>query len=96
MTTSVAGGDPRWAEEFWTLVARTPAWVLPTTAERTDVYSATNEWMLATARRQAAGGVVTVIAVWDGRPAQGEGGTAGMVQLAGDGGDPVVVIDPMA
>ncbi len=96
VATSVDGGEPHWIDDFWSLLARVPAWVLQPSPDRDDIYSATNEWMIETAQRQAAGQPVTVVAVWDGQPAQGEGGTGGMVNLGRRTGNPVVVVEPLA
>jgi hypothetical protein len=82
---SVAGSDPNWLHEFWGLLQHTPSWQLgdiPESASRSDVYAATNEWMLATAARQAHGTPPNLLAIWDGTGAGGTGGTADMVAEA--------------
>jgi hypothetical protein len=82
---SVDGSDSVWVEEFWRLLQHAPSWDLADVAafaDRTDVYAATNEWMLATANHQAQGTAPSLIAIWDGTDAGGTGGTAHMVAEA--------------
>lgn len=97
--TSVAGADPSWIEQFWTMVQRAPSWVLERDSRfggRQDVFAAANEWMFETATTQAGGSPVRLVAVWDGAPAAGAGGTAHMVEVARAGGAEVVVVDPLS
>ena len=69
--------------------ARSPAW-LPDCGED-YVWQRGNEWMLHAAR-SVSGSEVTLLALWDGRPAAGPGGAGDMVRLAEAQGLGVVVI----
>ena len=96
--TSVSGAETHWVDAFWRGVQRSPAWVLGRDsrfADREDVFAAANEWMLETALTQATGSRVRVVAVWDRAPAAGSGGTGHMIEVAGEAGAEIVVIDPI-
>jgi hypothetical protein len=98
VTDSVEGGDPAWVKEFWGLLQHTPSWDLTdiaTFADRTDVYAATNEWMLATATHQAQGTAPNLIAIWDRTDASGTGGTAHMVAETKQHNATIDVINPL-
>jgi hypothetical protein len=98
VTDSVEGGDPAWAEEYWGLLQHAPSWDLTDIApiaDRTDVYAATNEWILATANHQAHGTAPNLIAIWDGTDAGGTGGTAHMVAEAKQHNATIKVINPL-
>ncbi|MFW6437960.1 MAG: hypothetical protein ACOCZ7_03005 [Armatimonadota bacterium] len=71
--------------EFQTLLDQAAEVIeLPPTAERNDAYAQVGEWVL---ERSDA-----IIAIWDGWPAQGEGGTADVAQRAIDRDMPVLHI----
>jgi hypothetical protein len=98
VTESVEGGYPAWVEEFWDLLQHAPCWDrtdVPAFADRTDVYAATNEWMLATAHHQAHATTPNVLAIWDGTDAGGTGGTAHMVAEARQHHATIKVITPL-
>ena len=57
---------------------------LPSTEERNDAYAQLGEWVLKHSN--------AIIALWDGRPAQGKGGTADVVERALERGMPVLHI----
>lgn len=57
---------------------------LPATAERNDAYAQVGEWVLEHSD--------AIIAIWDGEPAQGKGGTADIARRALDRGMPVLHI----
>jgi hypothetical protein len=99
VTESVAGGDPAWIEEYRDLLQHAPSWDLTDTAtfaDRSDVYAAANEWMLATANHQADDTAPNLLAIWDGTDAGGIGGTAHMVAEAQRHNTIVKVISPLA
>ena len=52
--------------------------------------------MLAVADAQSGPHPFDLLAIWDGRGAEGEGGTGDMVVHARRAGAPVEVIDPLA
>jgi hypothetical protein len=98
VTDSVEGGDPAWVEEYWRLLQHAPSWDLTDIAafaDRTDVYAATNEWMLATATHQAHNTALNLMAIWDGTDAGGTGGTAHMITEANQQNATIKVIDPL-
>lgn len=57
---------------------------LPRTGERNDAYAQVGEWVLDQSD--------AIIAIWDGRPAQGKGGTADIARRALDRGMPLLHI----
>lgn len=57
-------------------------------------FASGDDWLLAAARIAAAPDPPRVLVVWDGRPAEGETGTAGFVAKAQRLGWPLTVVDP--
>ena len=94
---SVAGADIDWVSEFRGLLHRVPSWVLDA-AHPSDpgpgIYAETNRWILEVAEVQAEAGHLRLLAVWDGRPGDGPGGTGDMVETARALGAEVVRVDP--
>jgi hypothetical protein len=94
---SVAGADPAWVDRYWWMLQRAPSWELtavPKYAGREDVYAAANEWMLETALFHSDPQAPNVVAIWDGRDADGVGGTGHMVETARAHGAHVEIIKP--
>jgi hypothetical protein len=60
--------------------------VLPFETSNRDAYAAANEALLAD--------VDTLVAVWDGAPPDGKGGTGDTVEVARERGIPVTVVWP--
>lgn len=78
---------PRHAALFDDLVGRARAVrVLPYPESNWDAYQAANELLVSSCDR--------LLAVWDGRPARGKGGTADVVAYARSRGVPVEIIWP--
>jgi hypothetical protein len=74
-------------EEFDELIGQaTKVRVLPFDTSNRDAYAAANEDLLS--------GVDVLVAVWDGGPPDGKGGTGDTVQAARQRGVPVVVVWP--
>jgi hypothetical protein len=74
-------------EEFEELIGQaTKVRVLPFDTSNRDAYAAANEDVLS--------GVDVLVAVWDGAPPDGKGGTGDTVQAARQRGVPVVVVWP--
>jgi hypothetical protein len=74
-------------EEFETLIDRaTVVRVLPLETSNRDAYTAANEDVLS--------GVEVLVAVWDGAPSDGKGGTGDTVEAARRRGVPVDVVWP--
>ena len=79
--------EPDNREEFETLAGQaTTVRVLPYATSNRDAYAAANEDVL--------GGVDALVAVWDGAPPDGKGGTGDTVQIARRRGLPVTVVWP--
>ena len=99
--TSVAGADPAWIDRYWRMLQRCPSWALDEDPHfrdeprhDNDAYETANKWMVSIARRQGNGRPLHLVAVWDGQPAEGSGGTANMVEVVSAEGGIVVTIDP--
>ena len=97
--TSVEAAGTDWGDRFRRLRRRCPTWVLaeeppegPVAAGGTFARAA--DWMLRVARAQAGAAQVRVLAVWDGEPGDGPGGTAHLVELARRSGAVVEVVSP--
>jgi hypothetical protein len=74
-------------EEFETLIGQAAnVHVLPFETSNRDAYAAANEDVLS--------GVDVLVAVWDGAPPDGKGGTGDTVELARARGIPVTVVWP--
>jgi hypothetical protein len=74
-------------EEFERLIGQaTTVRVLPFDTSNRDAYAAANDDLL--------GGADSLVAVWDGAPPDGKGGTGDTVQAARTRGVPVVIVWP--
>jgi tetratricopeptide repeat protein len=101
---SVQDGGPEWVQRFNALWDRLPSrvlgnsqgsldlprWLQP--ASEYNVWERSNRWMLNNALVYGAR-YVTLIALWDGKPGDGPGGTKDMVETARERGAKVVVLD---
>jgi hypothetical protein len=98
-SVDVPGTD--WNERFASMLGSAEVRVLPNDrapADGDQLYAATNDWMIESARSLLSEGqpAPNAIVVWDGRGGDGPGGTRHFVeQLGYDTSDPrVKVIDP--
>ena len=92
-SVSFAGGD--WDMRFDKLVAKLPVHMLPANDENNkekNVWERTNLWMLDLALENG-GENMTLIALWNGKGGDGEGGTEHMVKIAKQQGAGVKIID---
>ena len=98
--TSVFHGGANWVERYNQLVERVPPrvlsegedlplWLRPKT--KYGIWSRNNLWMLFNALALDATNL-TLIALWDGGPADGPGGTKDLVQLVRTHGCKVVIV----
>jgi hypothetical protein len=99
---SVAQAGPQWIEEFNRLVRSKPVRVLCETKqlprwlqEKPDynIWQRNNLWNLHNALAAAGGENVTLIALWNGAPGDGAGGTDDMVQIAQERGAKTIILD---
>jgi tetratricopeptide (TPR) repeat protein len=98
---SVAGSGPRWIERYHVALARacsvTESPLSREDVEGEDIWDFGNRMILGNALRRASEleTQLNVLAVWDGKPGDGRGGTADMVDLARRRGLSVHIIDPL-
>lgn len=97
-SVSVPGTD--WEERYRRLRDRCPTWFqageLGPPAAGEDAFERNNDWCVAVARAQAASSPWRVLAVWDGGPGDGPGGTGHLLERARALGASVEVIRPPA
>jgi len=92
-SVSFAGKD--WDMRFDKLVAKLPVHILPANDENNNeknVWERTNLWMLNLALENG-GENMTLIALWNGKGGDGEGGTEHMINIAKEQGARVEIID---
>ncbi|HEY5813800.1 MAG TPA: tetratricopeptide repeat protein, partial [Terrimicrobiaceae bacterium] len=98
---SVAGSGPEWVERYHAALARassvTEARLSRENREGGEIWDFGNRMILGTALRRASEleTKLNVLAVWDGKPGDGRGGTADMVDLARRRDLSVHIIDPL-
>jgi hypothetical protein len=99
--SSVEDAGPDWVERFWRLCDRLDTKVLAETDELPDwlaarkdygVWQRNNRWVLHSALARADADVVLIV-LWDGRRADGPGGTQDMMDRAQSRGVRVVRLD---
>src|SRR5262249_22375743 len=101
--TSVRGGGPHWVKRFDQLVKRHPQTRVLATSEELpewlagrkdgyDIWTRNNLWLLYNALAEQEESV-TLIALWNGEKGYGPGGTADLVDQAGQRGSRVVILD---
>ncbi len=80
-SVSFAGDD--WNRRFDLLLSKLPVHVLPPAEqdESENVWKRTNEWMLQIALKNG-GDNMALIALWDGKKGDGEGGTSDMIKMS--------------
>jgi class 3 adenylate cyclase len=93
--------DGQWAERFERVLARATDVIVAsdqTTTQKSAAYAYGNLLLdgLATIRAEQLGSALVPLAVWDGKPGDGPGGTASMVDRWRASGRTVDVIDPVA
>jgi hypothetical protein len=91
-SVSFAGDD--WNKRFDLLLSRAPVHVLPPADkdESENVWERTNDWMLKIALKNG-GDYMALIALWDGKGGDGEGGTAHMIKMSKQQDATVDIID---
>ena len=90
-SVSFAGKD--WDARFDKLIGELPVNVLPQGKSKEDsIWEQTNLWMLKDALNEG-GRNMTLIALWDGKGGDGEGGTEHMVKVAREEGAKIKIID---
>jgi hypothetical protein len=98
---SVRSAGPQWIERFWRLRERLPERVLAESEElprwlqerpNYSIWQRDNLWMLYNALA-AGGDNVTLIALWNGEAGDGPGGTADLVEKAGERGAKPIILD---
>jgi hypothetical protein len=91
-SVSFAGKD--WEDRYEKLVKRLPVHVLPESKanDRNNVWERANVWMLESALKNG-GENMTLIALWDGKPGDGGGGTEHMIKVAREHGAKTKIID---
>lgn len=99
---SVAQAGPQWIEEFNRLVRTRPVRVLCETKQLPrwlqdkpdyNIWQRNNLWNLHNALAAAGGENVTLIALWNGAPGDGAGGTDDMVEIAQERGAKTIILD---
>lgn len=99
---SVAQAGPQWIEEFNRLVRSKPVRVLCETKQLPrwlqdkpgyNIWQRNNLWNLHNALAAAGGENVTLIALWNGAPGDGAGGTDDMVEIAQERGAKTIILD---
>ena len=97
---SVRSAGPQWIERFWRLRERLPERVLAESEElprwlqekpNYSIWQRDNLWMLYNALA-AGGDNVTLIALWNGDAGDGPGGTADLVEKAGERGAKPIIL----
>ena len=97
---SVRSAGPQWIERFWRLRERLPERVLAESEElprwlqenqNYSIWQRDNLWMLYNALA-AGGDNVTLIALWNGEAGDGPGGTADLVEKAGERGAKPIIL----
>jgi len=99
---SVAQGGPQWIEEFNRLVRTRPVRVLCESKQLPrwlqdkpdyNIWQRNNLWNLHNALAAAGGENVTLIALWNGAPGDGAGGTDDMVEITQERGGKTIILD---
>jgi hypothetical protein len=90
---SVSFAKQKWEERFEHLTTNLPVYIFPVgNGDNDSIWKQTNLWMLDEALK--GGGVnMTLIALWDGKGGDGEGGTEHMVRAAKESGAKTLIID---
>lgn len=97
---SVRSAGPQWIERFWRLRERLPERVLAESEElprwlqekpNYSIWQRDNLWMLYNALA-AGSDNVTLIALWNGDAGDGPGGTADLVEKAGERGAKTIIL----
>jgi hypothetical protein len=80
---SVSFAGPEWDKRFDQLVNKLPVYILPeaSPSSKKNIWAETNLWMLQKTIDNS-GSDFTLIALWDGKPGDGEGGTEQMIEAA--------------
>lgn len=90
---SVSFAGKGWEARFDELTSKLPVKILSSETDNQDsIWERTNLWMLDEALK-AGGENMTLIALWDGKGGDGEGGTEHMVRVAKDAGAKTKIID---
>lgn len=92
---SVSFAGEGWEERFDKLINRLTVHILPKekrSDEKSNIWSMTNEWMLESAF-QSPNDNTTLIALWDGKGGDGDGGTEHMIKTAKEKGAKINIIN---
>lgn len=92
---SVSFAGQRWNDRFEQLTANHPIHILQLGkggGYENSIWEQANLWMLDEALKDG-GQNMTLIALWDGKGGDGEGGTEHMVQISREAGAKTVIID---
>jgi hypothetical protein len=90
--TSVAFAGKAWVARFDKLTRKLPVHILSKDTDKKDsIWERTNLLMLHDALR-GGGQHMTLIALWDGKGGDGEGGTEHMVHVAKESGAKTIII----
>jgi hypothetical protein len=91
--TSVSFAGKDWGDRFEHLTTNHPVHILPGgKGSDESIWAQTNMWMLDEALKDG-GESMTLVALWDGKGGDGEGGTEHMVRLAREAGAKTIIID---
>ena len=90
---SVSFAGQEWESRFDHLTASLPVHILPgATGGDDSIWERTNLWMLDKALKDG-GDQMTLIALWDGKSGDGEGGTEHLLRMAKDASAKTLIID---
>jgi hypothetical protein len=91
--TSVSFSGEEWEKRYEELTSKLPVHILPKDNNNNDsIWERTNVWMLDEALK-GGGENMTLVALWDGKGGDGEGGTEHMARVANEAGAKTVIID---
>ena len=90
---SVSFAGKAWVTRFEKLTGKLPVHILSeATGNKRSIWERINLWMLEEALK-GGGEHMTLIALWDGKGGEGEGGTEHMVRVAKEAGAKTIIID---
>lgn len=89
---SVSFAGKKWEDRFELLTTNHPVHILGSKDGDGSIWEQTNLWMLDEALKDG-GQKMTLIALWDGKGGDGEGGTEHMVRISREAGAKTMIID---
>jgi hypothetical protein len=90
---SVSFAGKKWERRFDRLIKKKSVHILSSGNADDTVWTKVNTWMLDAAQKKSED-PITLIAVWDGKEGDGEGGTAHMIRIAEKSGAEIYIITP--